>query len=97
MRFMKQDNARRIIAAVTVLIFALAGLAFYSVRDLMAAFAMFSIVFLGLGIALLAVLSAEEALVWTVRHTEGYFGRFRARRLALAAHPAQDRHFGGDN
>jgi hypothetical protein len=38
----------------------MAALAFYSVRDLMAAFVLFSVVFLGLGIALLAVLSAEE-------------------------------------
>lgn len=94
---MKRENIRRIIAAVAVLIFALAGLAFYSVRDLLAAFMMFSVLLLGLGIALLAVLSAEEALVWTVRHTEGYFGRFRARRLALAMHPAQRRHLGSGN
>lgn len=93
---MERENTRRIIAAVSVLIFALAGVAFYSVRDFLAAFAMFSVLLIGLGIALLAVLSAEEALVWTVRHTEGYFGRFRARRLALAAHPMQDRHFGGN-
>lgn len=94
---MKRENIRRIIAAVAVLIFALAGLAFYSVRDLMAALAMFSVLLLGLGIALLVVLSAEEALVWTVRHTEGYFGRFRARRLALATHSAQHHHFGSGN
>jgi len=81
-------------AAAGVLIFALAGLAFYSVRDFLAAFAMFSVLFLGLGIALLAVFSAEEALVWTMRRTEGYFGRFRARRLTLATHPAQHHHFG---
>lgn len=89
---MNRENAHRIIAAAAVLGGALAALAFYSVRDLIAAFVLFSVVFLGLGIALLAVLSAEEALVWALHRTEVYFGRFRSRRLALVAHPGDHQH-----
>jgi len=94
---MKREQTRRITASAAVLGFALAALAFYSVRDLMAAFILFSLIFLGLGIALLAVLSAEEALVWSLRRTETFFARFRQRRLALAAHSAADHRFGHRN
>ncbi|HVB85092.1 MAG TPA: hypothetical protein VNK23_00295 [Candidatus Dormibacteraeota bacterium] len=83
---MNRENTHRVIASAAVLVFALAALAFYSVRDLMAAFVLFSVVFLGLGIALLAVLSAEEAVVWVLKRTEIYFGRFRTRHFALAQH-----------
>lgn len=93
---MKRENTRRIVAFAAVLGFGLAALAFYSVRDLLAAFALFSLISLGLGIALLAVLSAEEALVWAMRRTEGYFDRFRAHHLELATHAAHH-HFGKGN
>jgi hypothetical protein len=94
---MKRENAHRIIAFTAVLGFGLAALAFYSVRDMMAAFALFSVAFLGLGIALLAVLSAEEAVVWVLHRSEVYFGRFRHRHLALASHPGTQRHSGNSN
>jgi len=94
---MKREKSRRVIEAASTLGFALAALAFYSVRDLMAAFVLFSIVFLALGIAFLAVLSAEEALVWALHRTENYFEHYRSRRVALAAHPVTHRPSGDGN
>lgn len=91
---MTQEKTECIAASAAVLILALAAIAFYFVRDLLAAFAIFSLVFLGLGLALLAVFSAEEVLLWIMRRTEGYFSQFRARHLAPAAHPSQHCHFG---
>ena len=91
---MKRENTHRAIAFATVLGGALAALASYAVRDIVAAFLLFSLIFLGLGIALLAVLSAEEALVWAFRRSEVYFARFRQRQLTLAAHPGTQRDTG---
>lgn len=94
---MKAENTHRIIAFTVVLGFALAALAFYSVRDMMAAFALFSVAFLGLAIALLAVLSAEEALVWALHRSEVCFTRLHQRHLAPATHPGAQRHSGNGN
>jgi len=81
---MKPGSTRRIVESAVVLAFAVAALAFYAVRDFLAAFVLFSFVFLAFGAALLVILSAEEVLVWAMRRTETYFGRFRTRHLALA-------------
>jgi hypothetical protein len=88
---MKPPNGRHILESAAVLALALAALAFYAVRDFLAAFVLFSFVFLAFGAALLLIASAEEALVWVIRWTETYFGRFRARHLSLASHPAHRR------
>jgi hypothetical protein len=90
---MKRQNTRRIFGAAAVLGLALAALAFYAVRDLLAAFVLFSVAFFAIGAAVLLVATAEEALVWGMRWTEGCFGRFRARHLALASHPAHASRF----
>ncbi|MDE3169566.1 MAG: hypothetical protein KGL75_05440 [Acidobacteriota bacterium] len=71
--------------------FALAAVAFYTVREVLAAFVLFSLVFVAFGAALLLMISAEEALVWGMRNAETYFGRFRARHFALATGPATHR------
>jgi len=83
MRAMKPENRRHIIESATVLAFALAALAFYAVRDLAAAFVLFSFVFLAFGAALFLILSAEEALVWIMRRTEARFAHVRARHLVF--------------
>lgn len=77
--------------AAAVMGFALAAVAFFAVRDFLAAFVLFSLVFVAFGAALLLVISAEEALVWSMRQAETYFGRFRARHFALATGPATRR------
>jgi hypothetical protein len=88
---MTPQNRRHTLESAAVLAFALAALAFYAVRDFLAAFVLFSFVFLACGAALLLILSAEEALVWVMRRTETYFAHFRARHLALASNPAHRR------
>jgi hypothetical protein len=93
MAAMKRENTRRIMASTAVLGLALAAVSFYSVRDLMAAFVLFSIVSLALGAALFLVLSAEQAVVWAVRWTESHVGHFTtARHLGLAAHAGIPQH-----
>jgi hypothetical protein len=88
---MKAKDARHMIESAAVLAFALAALAFYSVRDFVAAFVLFSFVFLAFAAALLLIFSAEEAVVWVMRRTETYFAHFRARHLALASNPSHRR------
>ena len=88
MRAMKTKNTRHILESATILAFALAALAFYAVRDFLAAFVLFSFIFLAFGAALLLILSAEEALVWIMRRTETYFAHFRARHLVPAGNSA---------
>jgi hypothetical protein len=88
---MRRKNTRRIVESAAVLVFALAALAFYSVRDFLAAFVLFSFVFVAFGAALLLIFSAEEVLVWFIRRTETYFAHFRTRHLALAANSAHRR------
>lgn len=83
---MKHEQTRRIATSAAVLGLALAALALYSAPDFLASFLLFGMVFVGLGIALLAVLSAEKAIVRLMRWTERYFGWFRTRDLGLAAH-----------
>lgn len=90
---MKHEQARRIATSAAVLGLALAALALYSASDFLASFLLFSVVFVGLGIALLAVLSAEKAVVRLMHWTERYFGWFRARDLELAAHPGDATRF----
>ncbi|MGH9562163.1 MAG: hypothetical protein ACRD3S_11980 [Terracidiphilus sp.] len=93
---MRRENAHRVVAATAVLGFALAALAFYGVRNYLAAFVLFSFIFLALAGALLLVISAEEALVWALRWTENVFGRYlHTRHLALATHSAHQRRSGG--
>jgi predicted lysophospholipase L1 biosynthesis ABC-type transport system permease subunit len=91
MSAMKPENKRHILESAAVLACALAALAFYSVRDFLAAFVLFSFVFLAFGAALLLIVSAEEALVWVMRRTETYFAHFRARHFAVAGHSAHRR------
>ena len=92
---MKRENVHRVVAAVAVLGLALAALAFYGVRDYLAAFVLFSAIFLALAGALLIVIAVEEALVWTLRWTENVFVRyFHARHLTLAANPAHQHRSG---
>lgn len=86
MHAMKRGNSRRLIGFAAIFLLALAAVAFYTVRDFLAAFVLFSFVFVALGAAIVLVISAEEALVWIARRIEGYFGRLRSRHLALAAH-----------
>lgn len=96
MRAMKREKARRVIASVGVLGIALAAVAFYAVRDLLAAFVLFSVIFVALAAALLLIISAEEALVWGARWIENCLGRIRARHFALAGH-AGAQHSGFSN
>lgn len=86
MRSMKREITRRAIVFAAILGFTLAAFGFFAVRDFLAAFLLFSLVFMAIGVALLLVISAEEALVWGLRWTEDHLMRFRARHLVLAAH-----------
>lgn len=95
MRGMSRENTRRAGLAAAIMGFALAAIAFYAVRDFLAAFVLFSLVFLALAAALLVVISAEEALVWSMRWMEEQLGRFRARHFALAAHAVHASRFDG--
>lgn len=87
MRGMKRENTRRAAATAAVLVLALGAIAFYTVRDFLAAFVLFCLVFLALAAALAVVVSIEEAMVWAMRWTERSLGRLRAHHFALAAHP----------
>ncbi|GEM_PF-4078906 len=80
---------RNAVLFATILAFALAATAFFAVRDFLAAFLLFSFIFVAIGFALLLVISAEEALVWSLRWTENHLVRFRSRHLLLATHPPQ--------
>ena len=88
---MKPNHSYEIPMAIAAVVgISIAAVGFYPVRELVAALAIFSILFGTVGMALLILFLIQEVAEKGVTHLEARLARVRARHSAASARPLND-------